>query len=153
MSKYIIYCDGATSNNGSKDSYGGYGWVILNAKGEKLLEGGGFVDAATNNICELMAIIEACETVNMRMKENDKVQIYSDSAYCVNCYKQDWYKNWLENGWKNSKKQPVANKDLWLKLIPFFEDNRFTFVKAKGHSGDYWNEYVDKLAVKYKICI
>ena len=51
------------------------------------------------------------------------------------------------NGWLNSKKQPVANKELWEKLIPYFENPRFSFEKVKGHSGNQLNELVDKMAV------
>ena len=56
------------------------------------------------------------------------------------------------NGWKNSKKQPVANEDLWTGLIPFFQKvpNGYDFVKVKGHAGNEWNEVVDKLAVRAK---
>ena len=41
-------------------------------------------------------------------------------------------------------------------MIGFIDDNRFDFSKVKGHNGDksldaYWNDYVDKKAVKAKI--
>ena len=79
----------------------------------------------------------------------EKITIRTDSAYCHNCYTQKWYKNWQKNGWKNSKKEPVANKTLWLQLIPFFENTNFIFEKVKGHTGAKdWNNEVDKLAVE-----
>lgn len=150
-----IYCDGATSGNGKSDAVGGYAWAILDNEDNLLFYDSGHVKNATNNICELLAIINGCEKALTIIKEFDSVIVYSDSAYCINCKKQNWYKNWQNNGWKNSKKQPVANQDLWKRLIPFFEDRRFTFEKVKGHADDKtthskWNNFVDDLAVKAK---
>jgi hypothetical protein len=80
---------------------------------------------------------------------NGKVEIFSDSAYLINCCKAAWWKTWARNGWKNSKKQPVANQDLWERLIPYFKDTEhFTFTKVKGHAGDRYNEQVDGMAVR-----
>ena len=76
----------------------------------------------------------------------DEVNIYSDSAYLINCVNQKWYNGWLMNNWFNSKKEPVANKDLWLDLIPFFGDIRIHWNKVKGHSTDYYNNIVDDMA-------
>ena len=53
----------------------------------------------------------------------------------------------MRNGCKNAKKEPVANKQLWQHLIPYFLNEKIEFHKVKGHDGDKWNEYVDKLAV------
>jgi ribonuclease HI len=61
-------------------------------------------------------------------------------------------KNWRCNGWKNSKKEPVANQDLWEKLIFFFmKAPGYDFIKVKGHAGNQYNEMVDKLAVAAKL--
>ena len=105
----------------------------------------------TNQRMELTAALKACQEVE-RMDAFARVKLYSDSAYLVNCWKQNWWRAWLANGWKNSKKQPVANDDLWMGLIPFFQKvpNGYDFVKVAGHQGVIWNEYVDKLAVRAK---
>lgn len=147
---YKLYTDGATSNNGYEGAYGGYGWAII--ANDKLVEDGrGCIYPATNNICELRGMIEGCEAAQFSISPFDKVIVYSDSAYIINCYKQKWYENWERNGWINSKKQPVANRKLWEELIPFFENTNFNFEKVKGHSTDKWNNYVDRLAVEAKI--
>lgn len=147
---YSLYTDGATSNNGYSNACGGYGWAIVN--NDKLIQdGSNMVTQATNNICELKGMIEGCEYALKIIEVFDTVTVYSDSAYIINCYKQKWYKNWENNGWINSKKQPVANRKLWEKLIPFFENPTFIFEKVKGHSNDKWNNYVDGLAVKAKL--
>ena len=152
---FEIYTDGATSNNGREGAVGGYAWaVVLN--NECVDYAAHMVEPATNNICEMMAIIDACENVLPKLGEFDEVIIYSDSAYCINCYKQFWWKAWLHNNWVNSKKEPVKNRELWERLIPFFTDARFQFIKVKGHAGNKdknskWNEFVDDLAVKARL--
>ena len=99
-----IYTDGATSGNGKADAVGGYAWAILDNGDNLLFYDSGHVKNATNNICELLAIINGCEKALTIIKEFDSVIIYSDSAYCINCKNQNWYRNWQNNGWKNSKK-------------------------------------------------
>lgn len=76
--------------------------------------------------------------------------VYSDSAYIINCYKQKWYNKWQINDWKNSKKEPVANKELWEQLIPYFDNVMFSFEKVPGHAGHVYNEMVDQMAVQAK---
>lgn len=152
---YKLYTDGATSKNGYKGSVGGYAWALL-ANDKLINEASVHIEPATNNICEMLAIIEGCESVIDSLEPFDVVLVYSDSAYCVNCYKQNWFRAWQINGWVNSKKEPVANKELWERMIKFFEDVRFKFEKVKGHNGKIdenskWNEYVDKLAVEAKL--
>ena len=143
----IFYTDGATSSNGYENAQGGWAFVVIDENDELVSARSGHIENATNNICELTAIIEACTEAS---ELNKPIIIYSDSAYCINCYKQKWYKNWQKNGWLNSKKQPVANKELWEKLIPYFENEDYKFEKVKGHCGNRWNEFVDKLAVAAK---
>ena len=148
---YFCYTDGATSNNLKGKGVGGYGWIILNEKYQIIKEGNVHVNNTTNNECELKGLIDACNELLTILGEVDMVIVYSDSAYCVNCYEQKWWKKWLHNGWVNSKKEPVSNKELWQQLIPFFEDTRFVFRKVAGHSNNKWNNYVDQLAVKAKL--
>ena len=146
---YEIYTDGATTNNGKSGSVGGYAWALIE-NGECVDYGSYSIAPATNNICEMLAIITACEEIEYRLQPFDKVNIYSDSAYVINCYKQFWWKAWLHNNWVNSKKEPVKNRELWEKLICYFQDPRFQFIKVKGHADNKWNNFVDKLAVEAK---
>lgn len=141
----IIYTDGATSNNGKANAIGGWAFIIINDNGEIIKKESGRIETnATNNICELMALIKACEAV----KDMPYIfTVYSDSAYCINCYKFYWYRKWQQNGWVNSNKKPVANKELWELLIPYFLDERFTFEKVQGHADNRYNNIVDQMAV------
>lgn len=147
--KLKIYTDGSCKGNGTKDSRGGWAAVILNEKEEILLQTTGREINTTNNRMELTAVINAIQRAEFFAKNHRIIycEIYTDSAYIHNCIKQKWYKNWESNGWITSKKAPVLNKDLWIQLVPYFEDARFDFFKVKGHTGKQdWNDMVDKLA-------
>ena len=97
---------------------------------------------------ELIAAAEALEYLfyNHLAVPFDRVIVYTDSAYLHNCYTQKWYRNWQMNGWRNAKKEKVANQDLWERLVHFFEAPEVEFVKVKGHADNEWNNYVDNLA-------
>ena len=146
--KYTIYCDGSTKGNGKENSVGAWAYVVVNTETNTAdFSDVEAVKETTNQRMELCAAIEALTQVcSIADFPNDSVVVYTDSAYLHNCYQQKWYVNWQKNSWKNSKKQPVANQDLWEMLIPYFETFGIDFVKVKGHAGDEWNEYVDDLA-------
>jgi ribonuclease HI/uncharacterized phage-like protein YoqJ len=77
------------------------------------------------------------------------VEVVSDSTYVVHCFRDGWWEGWLRKGWVNSKKQPVANRDLWEPLIDLYRSrDDVTFRWVKGHSGDRWNDLADRLAVE-----
>ena len=149
---YKIYCDGAVSNNGYENAVGGWAYVILDDKNTVLFEENNFEKYATNNKMELYSCYKGLDKLltEITLEEEDKVEVYTDSAYLHNCYSQKWYLSWMKNNWLNSKKQPVANKSLWQLIIPFFENEKVDFFKVKGHNNNYWNEYVDSLAVAAK---
>ncbi len=133
----VIYTDGACSGNP-----GAGGWAsILSYKGkEKVLSGG--EEMTTNNRMELMAVIKGLESV----KSNLPVQIFSDSAYVVNAFNQNWIASWQKNNWKTSGKGDVLNKDLWQRLIALTEKFDVTFNKVKGHADNEYNNRCDELA-------
>ena len=146
---YEIYCDGAVSGNGKDNAPGGWAYVILK-DGRLVSQNSGAEIGTTNQRMELTAALRACEEIEA-MNGFATVKLYSDSAYFIRCFKENWWKNWRANGWKNSKKEPVANQDLWEKLIFFFmKAPGYDFIKVKGHAGNQYNEMVDKLAVAAK---
>lgn len=151
--KYSIYCDGSTKGNGKKDSVGAWAYVVVNAEYNTMSFGDcQAVEGTTNQRMELQAAIEALRALeSIAVLPEDSITVYTDSAYLHNCFTQCWYTNWIRNNWKNSKKEPVANRDLWEQLVPYFTKFGVDFVKVKGHAGgrnehEKWNEYVDELA-------
>lgn len=132
MTKYTLISDGAYS---SARDQGGMGLVFLK-NGEKILEYSKMYKGVTNNMMELGAVI-----VGLRLIKNpiDSLIIITDSMYVIGC---------ATKGWKRKK-----NVKLWQEFDAQYErvktlcpDIRFEHVK--GHDGDKWNEYCDKLAVK-----
>ncbi|HMH77168.1 MAG TPA: RNase H family protein, partial [Candidatus Udaeobacter sp.] len=66
--------------------------------------------------------------------------------YVINCFRDKWYERWRKNGWINSQKKPVDNRDLWEPLIALAEHHDVTWHKVAGHSGDPLNDRADTLA-------
>ena len=145
--KFEVYSDGSTRGNGQENSVGAWAYVILN-EGKEIHKECVAEANTTNQRMELTAAAEALEYLfyNHLAIPFDRVIVYTDSAYLHNCYVQKWYVNWQNNGWKNAKKQPVANKDLWERLIRFFESPEVEFIKVKGHADNKWNNVVDEMA-------
>lgn len=124
-----IYTDGGCSGNQNDENLGGWGAVLEYNGHQKEMHGGAI--NTTNNIMEMTAVIEGLKS--LKSKDLD-IHVYSDSAYVVNCFKQKWYVKWQSNGWKNSKKEPVENKELWVELIDLVNSfHSVNFHKVKGH--------------------
>ena len=137
MDNIILYTDGACSGNPGP---GGWGAVLIFNDIEKELSGAN--PNTTNNVMEITAVIEGLKA----LKRPCNVNIYSDSAYVVNCFEKDWINNWIKNNWVNSKKEPVKNKELWLELLNLTKIHKVTFNKVKGHSNVKYNNRCDELA-------
>ena len=137
--KYKIYTDGACSGNPGP---GGWGAVILD-QDNKQKSISGSEKNTTNNRMELLAAIMSLK----KIKTNSEVVIFTDSTYVKNGI-TEWMKNWKKNGWKNSSKKPVKNKDLWEKLDKLCEANSVSWKWVKGHSTNEFNNLADELATK-----
>ena len=133
----IIYTDGACSGNPGP---GGWGAVMMFGDTTKEFSGGERL--TTNNRMEMMGAIEALS----RLTRPCKVRLHSDSAYVINCLTQRWYEKWMRNGWVNSKKEPVENRDLWERLLELDDKHQIEWIKVKGHADDRWNNRCDELA-------
>lgn len=137
MKNVSIYTDGACSGNPGK---GGFG-VILNYMGKIREISRGF-ECTTNNRMELMAALEGLGA----LKEPCNVTLYSDSKYLVDSVNKGWIESWQKNGWKNSKKEKVKNRELFEELVRLMDIHQVTFVWVKGHDGHAENERCDYLA-------
>ena len=137
MDEVIIYTDGACSGNPGP---GGWGAILMYKDSKKEISGGN--KNTTNNIMEMTAVIEALKL----LKHPCKVKLYSDSAYVVNAFLQNWTKNWIKNNWKTSDKKDVKNKELWQELIELTKIHNVTFIKVKGHSDNEYNNRCDEMA-------
>lgn len=139
MDNVTIYTDGACSGNPGP---GGWGAILMFGKNTKEISGG--KKDTTNNVMELTAVIEALKL----LKRPCNVDLYSDSAYVVNAFLQNWIWGWIKKGWINSNKEEVKNKELWQELVNLTKVHNVTFHKVKGHSDNEFNNRCDELARK-----
>lgn len=137
MKKVIIYTDGACSGNPGP---GGWGAILMYGNNKKEISGA--QKDTTNNIMEITAVLEALKM----LKEKCEVEVFSDSAYVVNAFNQDWIYNWQKNNWKTASKEPVKNRELWEELYLLTQKHKIEFIKVKGHSDNEYNNKCDLLA-------
>lgn len=129
MRQINIYTDGACSGNQSRENLGGWGAVLEYGEHKKELFGG--EANTTNNRMEMKALLFAFEALK---KDGQIISVFSDSSYLMNCFREKWYKKWINNGWLNSSKNPVENRDLWEKLLPHLDKHKeIQFYRVKGH--------------------
>lgn len=130
-----MWTDGACRGNPGP---GGWGWVD-----EEGRTGSGAETHTTNQRMEVQAAREAVAA------HPGPVEVVSDSKYVVSAFNDRWIDGWVRRGWKNSKKEPVANQDLWK---PFVDEvtahGQVSFSWVKGHAGDPMNEEADRLATE-----
>ena len=138
MKTVNIYTDGACRGN---PGVGGWGALIEYENHNKEIFGG--EKLTTNNQMELMAAIQGLKALS----EKCNVNLTTDSKYVMDGI-NSWIKNWKRNNWKNSQKQNVKNKDLWIQLDKLNEQHDVKWHWVKGHSGHPQNELADQLANK-----
>jgi len=125
-----IFTDGACDKNHKKENIGGWAYVVLNEFGIKTNEDSGREINTTNNRMEMTAMLNALKFIS-KYHFNEDVTIFSDSEYVVNT---------LTKGWKQKK-----NIDLWTLIMPLLS-KKIQIKWVRGHNGNFYNEYVDKLA-------
>lgn len=131
-----IFTDGACSGNPGP---GGWGAILRFNGREKELLGG--EAETTNNRMELMAALMALKA----LKRPCRVRLHTDSEY-LRKGMTEWIDRWQAKGWKNSRKKPVKNADLWQELLEAIKPHRIEWIWVKGHSGHPENDRADALA-------
>ncbi len=137
MTEHVkIFTDGACKGNPGP---GGWGVLIEYKAHRKEICGGD--PQTTNNRMELMAAIQALETLNRPCR----IKLHTDSKYVLQGI-TEWLDNWKKRGWKTATKHPVKNEDLWRRLDAAIQPHDIEWIWVKGHSGDPGNECADALA-------
>ena len=134
--KIQIYTDGACLGNPGK---GGWGAILIYKEHQKKIFGG--EKETTNNRMEIQAVIEALKA----LKKPSKIDLYTDSTYVKDGITK-WISGWKKNGWRTANRKPVKNSDLWQMLESETIKHQIEWIWVKGHSGNHFNEIVDKLA-------
>jgi ribonuclease HI len=129
------------TDGGCKPNPGPGGWgAVLRFRGvEKELTGAD--PATTNNRMELTAAAAALEA----LKRPSRVVVHTDSEYVRNGVTR-WSAGWVRKNWRNAAGDPVANMDLWRRLLDAAKPHKVEWKWVRGHAGDVMNERVDGLA-------
>ncbi|MAH88184.1 MAG: ribonuclease HI [Kiloniella sp.] len=136
MSRVEIFTDGACSGNPGP---GGWGAILRFGDATRELSGGS--EDTTNNRMELTAAIEALNALTRPCE----VVLTTDSVYVKDGITA-WIDGWKRRGWKNAKKEPVKNEDLWKALDAARDRHQVEWRWVKGHAGHPENERADELA-------
>ena len=146
--KIRIFTDGACSENP-----GPGGWAAVFNSEDKCKMISGNESMTTNNRMELKAVIESFKKILSRFRTRRDIQfeLYSDSAYVVNSINNGWIEKWQKNNWKTTKDEDVKNRDLWEQFVILHDTIKSVgidvkIIKIKGHTGNTFNELVDKMA-------
>jgi ribonuclease HI len=129
------------TDGGCKPNPGPGGWAaILCFRGtERELTGAD--PATTNNRMELTAAAAALEALTRPCS----VVLHTDSEYVRNGVTR-WSTGWVRRNWRNAAGDPVANMDLWRRLLDAAARHRVDWRWVRGHAGDVMNERADVLA-------
>ena len=142
MKKVILYTDGGCRGNGQTETaLGAIGGILLYPEKNASKEFKKAFPDTTNNRMELTAVITGLKM----LKEPCQVTVFSDSAYVVNAYKQNWVINWKKHNWTRGKAGELKNKELWMELDQLVHYHDVTFEKVKGHDNDFYNNRADAL--------
>lgn len=147
LPEIIIYTDGSSRGNPGRG-----GWGVIIATKEIVTEIGGRDDYTTNNKMELNAAIKSLEFVR-DLGSAFIIDMRVDSRYVINGITK-WVFGWQKNGWKNTQKEGVANRELWEALTMATSDLQMSGSKilwnyTPGHAGIAGNDRVDEIATKY----
>ena len=141
MLELKAFTDGACSGNPGP---GGWGVVLQAINADEIVkerELSGGAGETTNNQMELVAAINALET----LERASTITVVTDSSY-VKDGVSTWIHGWKRNGWKTAAKKPVKNVELWQRLDAAQARHNVTWEWVKGHAGHPENERADALA-------
>jgi ribonuclease HI len=136
--KVMIWTDG-----GCKPNPGPGGWAAVLVFRGKERELTGADPATTNNRMELTAAAAALEALTRPCN----VVLHTDSEYVRNGVTR-WSTGWVRRNWRNAAGDPVANMDLWQRLLAAAKQHTVEWLWVRGHSGNPMNERVDVLATE-----
>jgi len=134
------------TDGGCKPNPGPGGWAAILRFGEVEKELTGGDPATTNNRMELTAACAALEA----LKRPCRVAVHTDSEYVRNGISR-WINGWVRNNWRNAARDPVANMELWQRLLAAARPHEVEWKWVRGHAGDPMNERADQLATAARV--
>lgn len=82
------------------------------------------IDYHEMNLKILANVLE--ESKNHISRLNDYVKVKVSSKYIMNVYLKEYWKQWKGRKWGE-----VKHPEQWIRILPFFKNNRYTFVGAE----------------------
>ena len=144
-----VFTDGSTVNNGKKNASGGIG-VFFNQEGFQNISEKYNSPNATNQKCELLAIVKGLQIIKSKFGRHSKkvnVLIHTDSEYCIKCM-TSYISNWIRNNWKLRNGNNVKNKNLLELLLNLtHEFNNISYNHIRSHK----QEPSNKESLEYKL--
>ncbi len=129
------------TDGGCKPNPGTGGWAAVLRFGAAEREISGAERETTNNRMELTAAAAALEA----LKRPCRVKLHTDSEYLRNGITR-WHTGWVRRNWRNAQGDPVANYELWQRVLTAAKPHEIEWIWVRGHAGDPMNERVDQLA-------
>jgi ribonuclease HI len=129
------------TDGGCKPNPGPGGWAAILRFGTVERELSGAEAVTTNNRMELTAAAEALEALTRPCT----VALHTDSEYLRNGITR-WTTGWVRKNWRSASGDPVANIDLWKRILAAAQRHEIDWRWVRGHSGDTMNERADVLA-------
>ena len=128
-----VFVDGSSINNGKRNCKAGYGVFFPQAEylniSQKINEKEVKV---SNNVAEIIACIRAIEISVETFHDLEKLRIFSDSEYTINCVTK-WCETWKKNNWVKYDKKPIKNLDLIKKLYDYYLEYSIEFIHVRSH--------------------
>lgn len=142
----VVFTDGSSIGNGSKNSIAHYAvvWPFHSNYNERHDLPTGY----TNNQAEYLACIKALEQAcDIDPSNTRDLYIYTDSNLLVNSMTK-WIEKWKQNNWRNGE---IKNKDLLIRLDNLCSVRKVHWTHVRAHTNgkdwkSYWNDKVDKFA-------
>jgi ribonuclease HI len=131
------------TDGGCKPNPGPGGWAAILRFGTNERELSGAEPVTTNNRMELTAAAAALEALTRPCR----VVLHTDSEYVRNGVTR-WHAGWVRRNWRNAAGDPVANMDLWRRLLAAAAQHEVEWRWVRGHAGDLMNERADRLATR-----
>lgn len=155
MSDIIVFTDGSCVRKPNKDIICGYGVYFPNGE-LKNISKSFTIGNLTNQRTELYAIYKAIKKVTHKIKDLNKLEIYTDSEYSIKSL-TEYIKTWKNNNWRTVNNKTVANQDIIKKIDKYMQryENKIIFHHVRSHTGNQdfaslCNEEADKLAKQLK---
>ncbi len=138
LPEVIVYTDGGCWGNPGPGA-----WACVVQHGNQWWQRAMAVPCTTNNRMEIEAAIHALKVLNQPCA----VRLHTDSDYLRQGITK-WIHGWRKKGWMTSTREPVKNRELWVELDERARVHRVEWQWVRGHAGNQWNEWCDRLATE-----